>query len=133
MVHERFWRSQLRPKSRPCLAAPGRQAVSRPLPVAAAPGYLPEREIVIVIGSVAVRCPRVRDRVGEALNASASRRRFCLPTHAERSVDPNSPPEGLLYQRLRGALIARLGNEAGGLSAPTIGRLKEAWSPFAMT
>jgi hypothetical protein len=28
-------------------------------------GYLPEREIVTGIGPVAVRCPRVRDRVGE--------------------------------------------------------------------
>jgi putative transposase len=28
-------------------------------------GYLPEREIMTGIGPVAVRCPRVRDRVGE--------------------------------------------------------------------
>jgi hypothetical protein len=28
-------------------------------------GHLPEREIVTGIGPVAVRCPRVRDRVGE--------------------------------------------------------------------
>ena len=28
-------------------------------------GHLPEREIVTGIGAVAVRCPRVRDRVGE--------------------------------------------------------------------
>jgi putative transposase len=29
-------------------------------------GYLPEREIMTGIGPIAVRCPRVRDRVGEA-------------------------------------------------------------------
>ena len=28
-------------------------------------GYLPEREVMTGIGPVAVRCPRVRDRVGE--------------------------------------------------------------------
>jgi putative transposase len=28
-------------------------------------GYLPEREIMTGIGPVAVRCPRVRDRIGE--------------------------------------------------------------------
>jgi hypothetical protein len=28
-------------------------------------GHLPEREIVTGIGPVAVRCPRVRDRVGD--------------------------------------------------------------------
>jgi putative transposase len=28
-------------------------------------GHLPEREIITGIGAVAVRCPRVRDRIGE--------------------------------------------------------------------
>ena len=28
-------------------------------------GHLPEREVMTGIGPVAVRCPRVRDRVGE--------------------------------------------------------------------
>jgi putative transposase len=40
------------------LTADGRQRVVRH-------GHLPEREIVTGIGPVAVRCPRVRDRVGE--------------------------------------------------------------------
>jgi putative transposase len=52
-------------------------------------GYLPEREIMTGIGPVAVRCPRMRDRVG---------------------------------------MIALLGKDAGGLSASTIARLKDAWS-----
>jgi putative transposase len=46
-------------------------------------GHLPEREVMTGIGPVAVRCPRVRDRIGK---------------------------------------------DAGGLSASTIGRLKDAWS-----
>jgi putative transposase len=47
-------------------------------------GHLPEREIMTGIGPVAVRCPRVRDRVG----AGAERIRFSSatlpPTHAGR-------------------------------------------------
>jgi hypothetical protein len=30
-------------------------------------GHLPEREIMTGIGPVAVRCPRVRDRIGEGV------------------------------------------------------------------
>ena len=47
-------------------------------------GHLPEREIVTGIGPVAVRCPRVRDRVGEG----SERIRFSsaiLPPYARRS------------------------------------------------
>jgi putative transposase len=47
-------------------------------------GHLPEREIVTGIGPVAVRCPRVRDRVGEGADASAFRRRSWLPMRADR-------------------------------------------------
>ena len=47
-------------------------------------GHLPEREIMTGIGPVAVRCPRVRDRVGKAPSASAFRRRFCRPMRADR-------------------------------------------------
>ena len=47
-------------------------------------GHLPEREIMTGIGAVAVRCPRVRDRVGEG----GERIRFSsaiLPPYARRS------------------------------------------------
>ena len=47
-------------------------------------GHLPAREIMTGIGPVAVRCPRVRDRVGEG----AERIRFSsaiLPPYARRS------------------------------------------------
>jgi transposase-like protein len=47
-------------------------------------GHLPEREIMTGIGPVAVRCPRVRDRVGEG----SERIRFSsaiLPPYARRS------------------------------------------------
>ena len=47
-------------------------------------GHLPEREIMTGIGPVAVRCPRLRDRVGEG----SERIRFSstiLPPYARRS------------------------------------------------
>ena len=46
-------------------------------------GHMPEREVMTGIGAVAVRCPRVRDRVGEG-GERIHRRRFCLPMRADR-------------------------------------------------
>jgi putative transposase len=49
-------------------------------------GYLPKREIVTGIGPVAVRCRRMRDRVGEG----SERIRFSLP-YARRSKSLEVP------------------------------------------
>ena len=95
-------------------------------------GHLPEREIMTGIGAVAVRCPRVRDRVGEG----GERIRFSsaiLPPYARRSKSlevliPILYLKGISTGDFEEALIALLGKDAGGLSASTIGRLKEAWS-----
>jgi putative transposase len=95
-------------------------------------GHLPEREIMTGIGPVAVRCPRVRDRVGEG----AERIRFLsaiLPPYARRSKSlevliPILYLKGISSGDFEEALVALLGNDAGGLSASTITRLKEAWS-----
>jgi putative transposase len=95
-------------------------------------GHLPEREIMTGIGPVAVRCPRVRDRVGEG----ADRIRFSstiLPPYARRSKSlevllPVLYLKGISSGDFEEALVALLGKNAGGLSASTIGRLKEAWS-----
>jgi putative transposase len=95
-------------------------------------GHLPEREIMTGIGPVAVRCPRVRDRVGEG----SQRIRFSsalLPRYARRSKSlevliPILYLKGVSTGDFEEALAALLGKDAGGLSASTIGRLKEAWS-----
>jgi putative transposase len=95
-------------------------------------GHLPEREIVTGIGPVAVRCPRVRDRVGEG----SERIRFSsaiLPPYARRSKSlevliPILYLKGISTGDFEPALVALLGKDAGGLSASTITRLKEAWS-----
>jgi len=95
-------------------------------------GHLPEREIVTGIGPVAVRCARVRDRVG----AGSERIRFSsaiLPPYARRSKSlevliPILYLKGISTGDFEEALVALLGKDAGGLSASTIARLKDAWS-----
>jgi putative transposase len=95
-------------------------------------GHLPEREIMTGIGPVTVRCPRVRDRVGDG----SERIRFSsaiLPPYARRSKSlevliPILYLKGVSTGDFDEALIALLGKDRGGLSASTVGRLKEAWS-----
>ena len=92
-------------------------------------GHLPKREIMTGIGPVAVRCPRVRDRIGEG----PERIRFSsaiLPPYARRSKSlevliPILYLKGISTGDFEEVLIALLGKDAGGLSASTIGRLKE--------
>jgi putative transposase len=95
-------------------------------------GHLPEREIMTGIGPVAVRGPRVRDRVVEG----SERIRFSsaiLPPYARRSKSlevliPVLYLKGVSSGDFEEALAALLGKDVGGLSASTIARLKEAWS-----
>ena len=105
--------------------ADGRQRVVRH-------GHLPEREIMTGIGPVAVRAPRVRDRVGRG----EERLRFTsaiLPPYARRSKSlevliPVLYLKGISSGDFEAALAALLGPDAGGLSASTVTRLKEAWA-----
>ena len=95
-------------------------------------GHLPERDIVTGIGPVAVHAPRVRDRVG----APQERIRFTsaiLPPYARRSKSlevliPILYLKGISSGDFEDALSALLGTDAGGLSASSIARLKDAWS-----
>src|SRR5215216_3865320 len=83
------------------------------------------------IGPVAVRCPRVRDRVGRG----GERIRFTpaiLPPYARRSrslevLIPILYLKGISTGDFAEALAALLGKDAPGLSASTIARLKEVW------
>jgi transposase-like protein len=96
-------------------------------------GYLPEREVMTGIGPVGVRQPRVRDR--EAAADNPGRIRFTpalLPPYARRSKSlealiPILYLKGISTGDFEEALAALLGNEAPGLSASTIARLKEVW------
>ena len=94
-------------------------------------GHLPEREIMTGIGPVAVRQPRVRDR--EATEGERIRfRPSILPPYARRTKSlevliPILYLKGISTGDFEEALGALLGKDAGGLSASTIARLKEAW------
>ncbi len=94
-------------------------------------GHLPEREIMTGIGPVAARCPRIRDRTadgGERIRFSSA----ILPPYARRSKSlevliPTLYLKGISTGDFEEVLAALLGKDAGGLSASTIARLKEAW------
>ena len=95
-------------------------------------GHLPEREIMTGIGPVAVRQPRVRDREateGERIRYSPS----ILPRYARRSKSlevliPILYLKGISTGDFEEALASLVGKDAPGLSASTIGRLKEVWT-----
>ena len=90
-------------------------------------GYLPERTIQTGLGDVAVTAPRVRDREGVIRFSSQ-----ILPPYLRRT---KSLAELLPWLYLRGistgdfssVLTSLLGQDAPGLSAATIQRLKESW------
>ena len=96
-------------------------------------GHLPEREVMTGIGPVAVRQPRVRDR--ESAADDPGRIRFSpaiLPPYMRRSKSietllPILYLKGISTGDFSDALAALLGKDAPGLSATTIGRLKDGW------
>ena len=81
----------------------GRQAVARN-------GYLPERTVQTGICDVEIKVPKVRDRSGSGVRFNSS----LLPPYLKRA-------------RSIEALAALLGDQAKGLSANTISRLKQHW------
>ena len=95
-------------------------------------GHLPEREIMTGIGPVAVRTPRIRDRVGTGEERIAFSSAI-LPPYARRSKSldvliPILYLKGISTGGFEEALAALLGKDAGGLSASTIARLRDAWA-----
>ena len=100
----------------------GRQAVVRN-------GYLPERRVQTGIGEVDVRVPKVRDRSGGGARFNSS----LLPPYLKRarSVEELIPwlyLKGVASGDYQEALSALLGDQANGLSANTVSRLKQQWS-----
>ena len=99
----------------------GRKAVVRN-------GYLPERTVQTGIGDVEIKVPKVRDRSGSGVRFNSS----LLPPYLKRA---RSVEELLPWLYLKGvstgdyqdALSALLGDQAKGLSANTISRLKQHW------
>jgi transposase-like protein len=96
-------------------------------------GHLPEREIMTGIGAVAVRQPRVRDRKPGRDGARIRFTPAILPPYARRSKSlevliPILYLKGISTGDFEEVLAALVGKDAPGLSASTIGRLKDAWT-----
>jgi putative transposase len=89
-------------------------------------GYLPERELVTGVGPLPVHQPRVRHRDGQQFTSAI------LPKYLRRvpSVDALIPTlylKGVSTGDFTDALAAILGENASGLSATNIVRLKASW------
>jgi transposase-like protein len=95
-------------------------------------GYLPSREVQTGIGSVPVQVPRCRDRGDGSIKFSST----LLPPYLRRakSVEELLPwlyLKGISTNDFSEALKALLGENASGLSASTISRLKATWEEEA--
>ena len=100
----------------------GRRAVVRN-------GYLPAREVLTGIGSVTVQVPKVRDRS----DGGTCFRSTLVPRYVRRarSVEAALPwlyLKGISSGNMQEALTVLLGEQARGLSAPVISRLKAGWA-----
>jgi transposase-like protein len=92
-------------------------------------GYLPEREVLTAAGPIAVKVPKVRDRSGSGVKFNSS----IVPPYVRKSPRVSS---SLPWLYLRGvstgdmgdALSELLGEQAKGLSASVVSRLKAAWA-----
>lgn len=102
--------------------AEGRRAVVRN-------GYLPAREVLTGIGPVTVQVPKVRDRSEEgACFHSGLVPRYVRRARSVEAVLPWLYLKGVSTGNMQEALSALLGEQAQGLSAPVISRLKASWS-----
>jgi putative transposase len=100
----------------------GRQAVVRN-------GYLPEREVLTGVGPVAVKVPKVRDRSGMGVKFNSS----VVPPYVRKSPRVSAALpwlylKGVSTGDMSEALSVLLGEEAKGLSANVVSRLKAQWS-----
>ena len=91
-------------------------------------GYLPERDIVTGIGSIAIRIPKVRSRGDDPVCFRSS----MIPPYVRRSksVDVVLPwlyLKGISAGDMKPTLSALLGTESKGLSTSVINRLKTQW------
>jgi putative transposase len=90
-------------------------------------GHQPERTIQTGIGDVPVKAPRLRDRQGELKFSSSILPPYLRRTKSIEELLPWLYLKGLSTGDFSSALTALLGQQAAGLSAATISRLKEVW------
>jgi putative transposase len=92
-------------------------------------GYLPEREVLTAVGPVTVRVPKVRDRSGSGVKFHSA----LVPPYVRRSQRVSAALpwlylKGISSGDLREALTVLVGDQAQGLSANVVSRLKAEWA-----
>jgi len=92
-------------------------------------GYLPEREVLTGAGPVAVQVPKVRDRSGSGVKFNSS----IVPPYVRKSPRVSAALpwlylKGISTGDMSEALGVLLGEDAKGLSANVVSRLKAQWA-----
>src|SRR5208283_196325 len=90
-------------------------------------GFLPERDLLTGIGPVRVKQPRVRDKRAGIAFTSAILPRYMRRVPSLDNLIPTLYLKGISTGDFTGALEAILGENAKGLSASTVVRLKRQW------
>lgn len=92
-------------------------------------GYLPAREVLTAVGNVEVQVPKVRDRSGGGVKFNSA----LVPPYVRRSARVSAALpwlylKGVSTGDMREALTLLLGDQAKGLSANVVSRLKAEWA-----
>ena len=92
-------------------------------------GYLPERDVLTAAGPVAVKVPKVRDRSGTGVKFNSA----VVPPYVRKSPRVSAALpwlylKGISTGDMGEALSVLLGEQAKGLSANVVSRLKAQWS-----
>ncbi|MBT7668747.1 MAG: IS256 family transposase [Bdellovibrionales bacterium] len=91
-------------------------------------GYLPERELQTGIGPVKVKIPKIRTRKGDpVVFHSALIPPYVRKTRSLEAALPWLYLKGISTGEMSNALEVLVGDEARGLSASTISKLKKEW------
>jgi len=90
-------------------------------------GYLPQRNIQTGIGNISIKQPRVRDKTKRAKYISAILPRYMKKCPSIENLIPILYLKGISTGNFQEALEAILGENAKGLSATNIVRLKDDW------
>ncbi|EIF32458.1 transposase [Burkholderia sp. Ch1-1] len=92
-------------------------------------GYLPEREVLTAAGPIAVKVPKVRDRSGSGVKFNST----IVPPYVRKSPRVSAALpwlylKGISTGDMGEALSVLLGDDAKGLSANVVSRLKAQWA-----
>ena len=92
-------------------------------------GYLPERDVLTGAGPIAVKVPKVRDRSGSGIKFNST----IVPPYIRKSKRVSAALpwlylKGISTEDMGEALRVLLGDDARGLSANVVSRLKAQWA-----